>query len=82
MDRKQIEGQIGELQNENIELNNMLDDPVYASANREILSDNLVAIKLLQFVVDNATDEDIRLAQITLPGRASLMRWAKKHMEE
>ena len=35
--------------------------------------------RLLLFAAENATDEDLRLAQIVLPGRCSVMRWAKEN---
>lgn len=37
-------------------------------------------IALLQFAADNATDEDLRIAQIQLPGRRSVMMWAEKNI--
>lgn len=35
--------------------------------------------RLLLFATENATDEDLRLAQIVLPGRVAVMRWAKQN---
>ncbi len=37
---------------------------------------------LLQFAADNATDEDLRIAQIALPGRVSVMRWAENQINK
>jgi hypothetical protein len=37
---------------------------------------------LLQYAADHATDEDLRIAQIALPGRVSVMRWAENHIKQ
>lgn len=80
MTRDKIIKQIDELKTENIELASMLADPIYGMANREIMAENTRNIELLTFAAENATDEDLRICQLALPGRASVMRWAIKRM--
>jgi hypothetical protein len=37
---------------------------------------------LLQYAANHATDEDLRIAQLALPGRVSVMNWAEKNINQ
>ncbi len=47
----------------------------------ENMEDNTREIQLLGFAVENATDDELRIAQLALPGRRAVMLWAKNHMK-
>jgi len=77
MTREEIKNQIAALETENIEIASMAqDDDLVEMANQ-----NTQNINLLRYAVENASDDDLRIAQLSLPGRASVLRWAEKHME-
>ena len=79
MTKSEIKNQIEELKEENEEMDveqEKRDHPNYV----EMMTENSRDIKLLSYAVENATDEDLTNCQLSLPGRVSVMRWAKKHM--
>jgi len=82
MTKNDITRQIEELKTENIELSQTLNDPIYGTTNREIMAENITSIELLSFVTAHATEQEIRICQLALPGRVSVMRWAEKQMED
>jgi hypothetical protein len=77
MNRSTIKKQMEELIEENIEL----DKPEHAEYRDQMQRENNRFIAAFTYVLENATDEDIRICQLALPGRVSVLRWAEKRMK-
>jgi endo-beta-N-acetylglucosaminidase D len=77
MTRTEIMDQVNRL-NERVIKNLASDEPMHQKRAIRLANE----AKLLKYAADNATDEELRLAQIVLPGRGSVMLWAEKQIKE
>lgn len=73
MSRVEIIEQVDRLK-ERVIKNSASEDPIHRERAARLARD----AELLKYAADNATDEELRLAQIVLPGRASVIRWAER----